>query len=369
MNVSFANINYRDYQVAAVNQIAQKFASEHAARVLLKMPTGTGKTPVIAATIVNEEVHRVLLKGKSRDILRVVFKTHLERLCSQAERLFVQDARVQILKKQTDFGKVIPNDETTVQVVFQLLSEKLDSELDIDLVVHDEAHHEACNTHQEFLSVAGKFPFLGATATPDRADSLLIKYDHFVEPITRKEAVKTGFVCETDVRTIVCGDKNKVPMFKEVFAKYHTQMGQSIVFCRTIKECIEVGEFIAAAGYAVFVATNKTTPDELSQALDDLAAGVYQFIINAKRLGEGVDVQGITDVIIVKTLGSYTDLNQYIGRAARPDNPKCQVWEMVNPLSGNNLDCTVVVGKPKTHLVIYKDGQTLRELNFTEKSA
>lgn len=367
-NVTFANITFRDYQVEAVQQIAEKFNSEHAARVLLKMPTGTGKTPVIAATIVNQAVHNALLKGKTRDVLRVVFKTHLERLCKQAERLFVLDSRVQILKSQADFGYTMPSVFTTVQVVFQLLSEKLDPALDIDLVVHDEAHHEACNTHQEFLEVAGKFPFLGATATPDRADSLLIKFDHFVEPITRKQAVVTGYVCETDVRTVVCGDKNKVPMFKEVFTKHHTEMGQTIVFCRTIKECIEVGKHIANTGYNVFVATSTTTPDELSQALDDLENGVYQFVVNAKRLGEGVDVKGITDICIVKSLGSYTDLNQYIGRAARPDNPKCQVWEMVNPLSGNNLDCTVVVGKPKSHIVIYKNGADLVELNFPEKN-
>lgn len=366
MNVSFANFTFRPYQITAVKEACAAFESEDAARVLLKMPTGTGKTPVMCAIIVNDDIHSALLKGKTRTILRVVFKSHLERLNEQAKRMLLLDSRVQVLKDQTEFGKIMPDADTTVQVVFQLLAEKLDINLDIDLVVHDEAHHEACNTHQEFLEIAGKFAALGATATPDRADSLLIKFDHIIEPISRKVAVNDGYVCETDVRTIVCGEKNKIPMFKSVFTKYHGDMGQTIVFCRTIKECIEVGEFIQSFGYRVFTTTNETSAEELGTALDDLANGYYQFIVNAKRLGEGVDVAGITDVCIVKTLGSYTDLNQYIGRAARPDNPKCQVWEMVNPLAGNNLDCTFVVGKPKSHLVIYKVGDELNELSFSE---
>ena len=47
-------------------------------------------------------------------------------------------------------------------------------------------------------------------------------------------------------------------------------------------------------------------------------------------------------------------LNQYIGRAARPDST-CKVFCLVNPLT-DNLDPTVVVGKPKTHKFNYKRG-------------
>lgn len=47
-------------------------------------------------------------------------------------------------------------------------------------------------------------------------------------------------------------------------------------------------------------------------------------------------------------------LNQIIGRAARPDS-ECNVWELINPMSGRNLDTTVVVGTPASHRLVNKE--------------
>ena len=62
---------------------------------------------------------------------------------------------------------------------------------------------------------------------------------------------------------------------------------------------------------------------------------------------------GCTDVILGRQFGSYPQLNQVIGRAARPDS-ECRVWELINPLSANNLDTTVVVGTPVRHRLVSK---------------
>jgi len=57
-------------------------------------------------------------------------------------------------------------------------------------------------------------------------------------------------------------------------------------------------------------------------------------------------------------------LNQIIGRAARPDS-ECQVFELINPLSGSNLDTTVVVGTPKRHVLCSSVGNgKFREREF-----
>ncbi len=62
---------------------------------------------------------------------------------------------------------------------------------------------------------------------------------------------------------------------------------------------------------------------------------------------------GCTDVYLGRSYGSYPQLNQVIGRASRPDS-ECRVWELINPLSGRNLDTTVVVGTPERHRLISK---------------
>ena len=68
-------------------------------------------------------------------------------------------------------------------------------------------------------------------------------------------------------------------------------------------------------------------------------------------------------MLLGRQFGSYPQLNQVIGRAARPDSD-CNVWELVNPLSGRNLDTTVIVGTPEYHRLISKEGGQWVEREF-----
>ena len=73
-------------------------------------------------------------------------------------------------------------------------------------------------------------------------------------------------------------------------------------------------------------------------------------------------MSGCTSVLLGRNLGSYTQLNQYIGRCSRPDSDS-QVFELVTPLSGRNLDTTVVIGTPTEHVLCDTD----RKGGFTER--
>lgn len=362
--MKFADKTLYDFQIEAYKQTLEHFKKNRYCRVLIKSPTGTGKTLVIGNIIFQSEIHKVLMEGKDRKTFRVVFKSHMKRLNSQARKLFLKQKGIKHIESQEVW--LDPNyvSNAKVEIVFQQLGEKLDPVLDIDLVVYDETHHEACNTAQEFLEIAGKFPFIGVTATPDRADSMLIKFDKIVETITRQEAVERGFICQTTLKSIVdTHGTNKFDLFKDVFDHFGHQMGQTFMFFRTLKEVQQAADYIASKGYKVAGVTTQTDA-ELEFILDEFAEGNIQFVVNAKKLGEGIDVIGVTDCYISKQVGSYTDLNQYIGRAARPDDERCTVWEMINPLSGSNLDTTVVVGRPKEHSLIYKQDNEWYEMDF-----
>jgi len=101
----------------------------------------------------------------------------------------------------------------------------------------------------------------------------------------------------------------------------------------------------------------------LNILLDQFSEGAVQFIVNCNKINEGVDVKGCTDVLLGRQFGSYAQLNQVIGRAARPDSP-CNVWELINPLSARNLDTTVVVGTPEFHRLVGKEGGQWVERQF-----
>ena len=126
-------------------------------------------------------------------------------------------------------------------------------------------------------------------------------------------------------------------------------MGKTIVFVKTRAELAEIHNHATSLGRKSVALLNQS-PDEMDRILDGFSANEYDIIVNCSKIGEGVDVKGCTSVMLMKQFRSYSQLNQYIGRAARPDS-ECYVFELINPLKGNNLDTTIVTGTPKQHFL------------------
>lgn len=330
----FGEKELRWYQIAARNEIIFHVKRKHNARVLMVLPTGAGKTITCAGLLNHPELLQALNIPKTRK-LKVLFIALKHRLLTQAERVFVEAAGVELI----------------LQSAFQ----PLPVNVDWDISVIDESHHESCTTIQYHLEQIGDKPILGMTATPDRADGCLIKFDNIVQPISREQAVHEGWLAETNIHSFVDGsEKSKTPILEEMFTNFAYQMGQTMVFVKTKQEVREVTTILQALGFdACGVLTQ--TQRELNEILDAFSEGRGpQFIVNCYKINEGVDVKGCTDVVLGRQFGSYAQLNQVIGRASRPDSA-CNVWELINPLSNRNLDTTVVVGTPASHRLLSKE--------------
>jgi hypothetical protein len=180
----------------------------------------------------------------------------------------------------------------------------------------------------------------------------VIKFEKIIEPISRAQAVAEGWLAETELYSFVdASGRDKTQMVIQVLTDFAEYMEQTMVFMRTKKECRAVGAFLEDLGYNVVVLESQSE-QVVNEVLDQFSKGEIQFIVNCNKINEGVDVVGCTDVVLGRQFGSYPQLNQVIGRASRPDSD-CRVWELVNPLSGTNLDTTVVVGEPKEHLLYF----------------
>lgn len=331
----------RWYQVAAINAVAQKF-EEGLTRILIELPTGAGKTLTLAASLSKERVRRALNVPDERP-LRVLFAAHKHRLLTQAERTFTEDCNVEVITHS----------------IFSDIPENVDW----DVTVLDESHHEACITFQYQLERIGNKPIIGLTATPDRADGCLIKFEEIINPISREQAVEEGYLALTYLNSILdTADTNKLPIAQMLFEEYGHQFGQTMIFFRTKKEVRSMTTWLQRRGYKA-IAILEQQNAEVDRVLDDFSKGRFQFVLNCNKINEGVDVKGCTDVFLGRNFGSYPQLSQVIGRAARPDSI-CQVWEMINPLSGRNLDTTVVVGTPEQHRLLSRKGGKWIEQEF-----
>jgi superfamily II DNA or RNA helicase len=332
----------RWYQIAARNAVEAALEAKRNARVLVVLPTGAGKTIASGLIFSSLRLRRALNVPDTRN-LRLLFIAHKHRLLSQAEQAYAAAVGVDFIP-QSAFSD-LPKD------------------LDVDVICIDEAHHEAMSTIQYHLDKLGDFPIIGLTATPDRADGMLIKFDHIINPITREQAVEEGYLAPTNIHTFVdVPSKEKVDVLTDIFATYAAQMGQTMVFVKTKKEVRSIELLLQSLGYAAIGILDQKEK-ELNTILDQFGEGEIKFVINCNKINEGVDVKGCTDVVLGRQFGSYPQLNQVIGRAARPDSD-CNVWELINPLSGRNLDTTVVVGTPAFHRLVSKEGGEWIERQF-----
>ena len=197
----------------------------------------------------------------------------------------------------------------------------------------------------------GDKPIIGLTATPDRADGMLIKFEEIIHPLSREDAVNEGYLAPTYLNSVIdTPARNKVPALMRLFSEYGHEMEQTMVFVRTIAEVEAVTAYLNEIGYNARSIIRQSDA-EVDSLLDDFSAKRFQFVVNCNKINEGVDVKYCSTVVLGRQFGSYPQLNQVIGRAARPDSP-CNVWELINPLSGYNLDTTVVVGTPERHRLI-----------------
>lgn len=346
----FGEKEARWYQIASRNQAIQAL-QDGFRRILIVQATGLGKTLTAGLLMGAEQLGEILVpkpkKGKKREKLTIVFIAHRHRLLTQAERTFAEELDVNLVYHSafTD----LPDDLYGAHVA-----------------VLDEAHHEAMMTLQYQLERLGRIPIIGLTATPDRADGSLIKFEVIINPISRAQAVEEGYLAETDLWSFVdVPNKNKAPIIKDMIDRYGKEMGRTMVFVQTKAEVADITAHLKKKKWRAVGLTTQTDV-ELDRILDHFSEGKIDFIINCLRINEGVDVKGCESVILGRQFGSYPQLNQVIGRASRPDSD-CRVWELINPLSGRNLDTTVVVGTPRTHKLVWRhnDKWVEREFDYT----
>jgi superfamily II DNA or RNA helicase len=356
----------RWFQIAARNAVEQLLQSNPMARILIHQPTGVGKTITTGITLVSNTVRLSVTNGVDRP-LRVLFVAHRHRLLTQAEREYNNSAGIATVTEDnvsnTTMAVPVPGiskpltangDRISVEIYYQSAFSEIPNNIFYDIVVIDEVHHESCMTIQYRLDQMGDKPIIGLTATPDRPDGLLIKFDKIVNPISRMQAVEQGFLAPTSIYSFVDGsERNKGYIVKDILASYADVMGQTMIFLRTKKEVSFILDFLLSQNKKAVSITSQSN-NEVDEILDSFSCGEVQFIVNCNKIDEGIDVKGCQTVLIGKTLGSIVRLNQIIGRAARPDS-ECNVYEIINPLSRTNLDTTVVVGTPESHKLIFKD--------------
>ena len=319
--------NLRPYQTQLLDQIRQSMRSHR--RVCAVMPTGAGKSVVIAAII-----HAAAAKGR-----RVLLLAHRRRLINQLSRTVgswgIEHDVIVPGRHQRGHGIAVGSVQTVVR--------RLDKLLPPDLIIIDEAHH--LTRDNQWGQVVGHWPdayLIGKTASPQRLDGrgLGEVFDDLVVGPTPQWLTDEGFLARA---RIFCPpttmDTSKLRKVRGEFdmreaaaaleqAKIHGDAvehylkivapGTALVSCVSVEFADAMAARFNAAGISARAITGGCSEDDQEQIFDDLGRGVIKVVTYCEMLSEGVDVPSINAAILLRPTASVTMYLQQVGRCLRP---------------------------------------------------
>lgn len=345
-------VDSRAYQNGAIENIRSAFREGHK-RVLLQMPTGTGKTLTAAMMIAGS-----VARGN-----RALFVAHRIEIIDQTVTAF---ARLGILT----LGVVRAGDRRSdpkqpIQVCsIQTLARR--GKLDAGVVLIDEAHRSCAESYTKHLFEA--YPdahFVGLSATPGRTDGkpLGAWWTALIKGTTYAEAIAAGYLVEplvyslpllADMSTVrtTAGDYNaedleaavnKSALIGDVVREWKAKAGdrRTVVFAVSVAHSRAIVQQFVEAGVIAEHLDGTTPVDERRAILKRLEQGATRVVCNVGVLTEGWDCPPVKCLVLACPTKSVVKYLQMAGRVLRP-------WEGVQPVildHGGNVD-RVVNGEP-----------------------
>jgi superfamily II DNA or RNA helicase len=329
----------RQYEERAVAALRKKLLPEQ--KILAVSPTGSGKT-VIAA---------LLCESAAKRWPRILFVAHRHELIDQAYRtLSSLSVQVGVLMAHDErlHGIARLDPAARVQVASVQTFDHRDTDLDVDLIVFDEAHRVMADSYQRIAKKYKRAAVLGLTATPCRldgrglgdffdemylvaqpselqADGYLPKPRTFSSPekVTAKLRRGLAGVSSSNGDYASSGlDRvtNRRFLVGEVVSEAMrlTPNVPKVVFACSIQHSKNIVKRFKRVGVVACHIDADTDIHERQEALAGLRRGDIEVISNVDVLSEGWDLPALGAVIIARPTKSLARYLQMAGRCTRP---------------------------------------------------
>lgn len=373
------------HQRTAARCVAQQLASEPN-RVLLHMPTGSGKTRTAMAVICD------FLERNEPFV--VVWLAHSEELCEQAVEEFKSSWRVlgnrEVRVTRWWGNHEYPDGGVSDGIIVAGLAKAYNSARrslrDIGtiagaagLIVMDEAHQAIAPTYRLILDLfvhAGKTtPLLGLSATPGRTWNDINEDEHLAEFFSERKVslevpgfdspidylVEKGYLAKVhfesmyhtsgiqlsnrDLATLAEGldiplrilnqlaedEKRNLLIVNRVeqMMRRHARM---LLFAATVEHALVLATVLRSRGAWAHAVTGTTAPAERARLINEFkrTSDESRILVNYGVLTAGFDAPRTSGAIIARPTTSLVLYSQMVGRATR------------GPLAGGNDDAEVV---------------------------
>ncbi len=351
----------RSYQTEAVGAIYNYFATKKG-NPLVAMPTGTGKSIVIARFL--ESIFR------SYPNQRVLVLTHVKELIEQNyDKLKTVWPNAPAGINSAGLGR----NDFLHPIIFAGIASVAKKAMyfgHVDLVLIDEAHLLSPNEntmYQKFLSELLKtnpaMKVIGFTATKWRlghgditegegaiftdtcfdittmhAFNRLIA-EGYLAPLIPKHTralldvdgvhMRGGEYIQSELQNAVDRDEITAAALREALEMGHDRR-HWLIFCAGVEHAINVAQMLTSMGFPCATVHSKMTDAERDKNIADFKAGRVRAITNNNVLTTGFDMPGIDLILMLRPTASPVLWVQMLGRGTRPFS--CAEWTKENCL-------------------------------------
>lgn len=346
----------RPYQQRAIDQLYAWFR-KHKGHPVIVMPTGSGKSHVIAALCVDAL--------QNWPETRILMLTHRRELITQnKDKLLAHwpDAPVGVFS--AGIGEKTLHKPITFAGI-QSIRKKAKDVGFIDLVIIDENHlvsHKDEGGYREFIQdlteINPNLRVIGLTATPWRlghgyiTDPPALFSDPLIQPVGIEELVSKGYLSDlrskaTDIKLDVSDVKKRGGEYidkdlqEAVDTKeYNKGVVEQVIslghgrkawlfFCSGVAHAENVCFELVDRGIVAECVTGATPKKERDRILEEFKAGKIQAVTNANVLTTGFDHPGIDLIAMLRPTMSVSLYCQMAGRGMRtaPDKENCLVLD------------------------------------------
>lgn len=282
-------IEQREYQERIIGKTYKAFLEEGFRSVMIESPTGSGKS-IMALTALKRMQETQKLTFAWGAMRRKLLKQAIE----ENESVGVKDIKFfSMFDKEKDLPKC-------------------------DLIVTDEAQHDAAATCANVHKVCGAKWSLGLTATPFRTDRMKLAYEKIITDCGVRFLIEQGYLSNFNQYVVNKWTPEEVTMR---FIAEKEKWGKSVMFFNDKQLCYQANEILLAAGVRSAVITGACSQKEQDFMYDQFDNGELQVLINIFLLTEGFDAPDLQTVFVRDSIKG--PVMQMAGRALRkdPKNP------------------------------------------------
>ena len=318
------NDTLRDYQQEMKLRLFKEWELHRS--VMVQMPTGTGKTHLLAAIV------REFLRGSGS---RVWIVAHRRELVEQIEEtvsrhgMSKEDGRVRVMSIQW------------------LSRNRKSMDEEPDLIVIDEAHHALAETYRELWKRYPEARKLGMTATPCRLNrkGFTDLFDTLITSWSIAEFIGKGWLSSFDYVSIRANSSEQRLIdslkkrgadgdyqVKEMNAVLNRETGirqlyesvrryaagkKGIVYAVSIAHARQIAAYYSLHGVESVAIDSRTPALERKELVEDFRRGKISVLVNVDIFSEGFDCPDVEFIQLARPTLSLAKYLQQVGRGMR----------------------------------------------------